>query len=189
MSTTPPLGPGPRHPPAECAASDTATASVAWPTGGARSLGRVRTEVVAPTWAAALPTLVKGCNCPSSDGQHSRLIAPYRPARSALERQQSGVDSAYTGTRPRPSAGIQGRPLSGDLARRVGSRQAAATAVARAIVGALVRPTLRRHARLPRSPPQPCPVVSGRGRAEFPSRSATPGALPRSTGQRPDPLR
>jgi integron integrase len=45
MSTTPPLGPGPRNPPAKCAASDTAAAGVAPPAGEPRLLDRVRREI------------------------------------------------------------------------------------------------------------------------------------------------
>lgn len=45
MSTTPPRGPGPRNLPAEVAASDTAAASVARPTGEPRLLDRVKGEI------------------------------------------------------------------------------------------------------------------------------------------------
>jgi hypothetical protein len=40
---------------------------------------------------------------PTGDGRLSELLAPNRPVRSGLERQQSGVDFANRGTRPRPA--------------------------------------------------------------------------------------
>jgi hypothetical protein len=43
------------------------------------------------------------------------LLAPNRPVRSDLERQQSGVDFAYLSTCNRPSRVVRGRRLPGEL--------------------------------------------------------------------------
>jgi len=43
---------------------------------------------------------------PTGGGRLSQMLAPNQPVRSGLERQQSGVDLAYRGTRPRPEAAV-----------------------------------------------------------------------------------
>jgi hypothetical protein len=64
----------------------------------------VEGKLLGTVYSAMELTFAIGRNWPTSDGQLSELLAPNRPVRSDLERQQSGTDFARRSTRRRPTA-------------------------------------------------------------------------------------